>query len=81
MLSQIILDHYLIRLNLQSFCLTNYRHSIFTQVFRHGDRTPDNNGYEMYPNDPYLNCSFYPEGLGQLTIVSSAISFEFFGKK
>ncbi|XP_018403581.1 PREDICTED: uncharacterized protein LOC108780391 [Cyphomyrmex costatus] len=36
-------------------------------VFRHGDRTPDN-GYEMYPNDPYLNYSFYPEGLGQLTI-------------
>ncbi|XP_011864393.1 PREDICTED: venom acid phosphatase Acph-1-like isoform X1 [Vollenhovia emeryi] len=36
-------------------------------VFRHGDRTPDNNGHEMYPNDPYLNYSFYPEGLGQLT--------------
>lgn len=37
------------------------------QVFRHGDRTPDNNGYEMYPNDPHLNYAFYPEGLGQLT--------------
>jgi len=45
------------------------------QVFRHGDRTPDNNGYEMYPNDPYLNYSFYPEGLGQLTIVSSVTSY------
>ncbi|XP_014472126.1 PREDICTED: venom acid phosphatase Acph-1-like [Dinoponera quadriceps] len=37
-------------------------------VFRHGDRTPDNNGFEMYPNDPYLNYSFYPTGLGQLTL-------------
>ncbi|XP_012537166.2 venom acid phosphatase Acph-1 isoform X2 [Monomorium pharaonis] len=35
-------------------------------VFRHGDRTPDN-GNEMYPNDPYLNYSFFPEGIGQLT--------------
>ncbi|KYM76739.1 Venom acid phosphatase Acph-1 [Atta colombica] len=37
-------------------------------VFRHGDRTPDNNGREMFPNDPYINYSFYPTGLGQLTI-------------
>lgn len=36
-------------------------------VFRHGDRTPDNNGREMFPNDPYINYSFYPTGLGQLT--------------
>lgn len=37
-------------------------------LFRHGDRTPDNNGFEMYPKDPYLNYNFYPTGLGQLTI-------------
>nr|XP_012231970.1 PREDICTED: uncharacterized protein LOC105677729 [Linepithema humile] len=37
-------------------------------VFRHGDRTPDNNGREMFPNDPYINYSFYPTGLGQLTM-------------
>ncbi|CAL1677644.1 unnamed protein product [Lasius platythorax] len=37
-------------------------------VFRHGDRTPDNNGREMFPKDPYINYSFYPTGLGQLTI-------------
>ncbi|CAL1677642.1 unnamed protein product [Lasius platythorax] len=36
-------------------------------VFRHGDRTPDNNGYEMFPNDPYVNYSFFPTGLAQLT--------------
>ncbi|KAL0113394.1 hypothetical protein PUN28_012513 [Cardiocondyla obscurior] len=37
-------------------------------IFRHGDRTPDNNGREMFPNDPYINYSFYPTGLGQLTV-------------
>lgn len=42
----------------------------FLQVFRHGDRTPDNNGREMFPKDPYINYSFYPTGLGQLTLVS-----------
>ncbi|XP_012285660.1 venom acid phosphatase Acph-1 isoform X2 [Orussus abietinus] len=36
-------------------------------VFRHGDRAPDNNGKELYPNDPYLNFEFYPMGLGGLT--------------
>ncbi|XP_026673949.1 venom acid phosphatase Acph-1-like [Ceratina calcarata] len=36
-------------------------------IFRHGDRTPDNNADEMYPNDPYLNSTFYPMGRGQLT--------------
>ncbi|XP_043271981.1 venom acid phosphatase Acph-1-like [Venturia canescens] len=38
-----------------------------TVVFRHGDRAPDNNGKELYPNDPYLNYNFYPMGLGGLT--------------
>ncbi|EZA53020.1 hypothetical protein DMN91_002944 [Ooceraea biroi] len=36
-------------------------------VFRHGDRTP-NSDREMFPNDPHLNYSFYPTGLGQLTL-------------
>ncbi|XP_011701328.1 PREDICTED: venom acid phosphatase Acph-1-like [Wasmannia auropunctata] len=35
-------------------------------IFRHGDRTPDST-YEMFPNDPYLNYTFYPTGFGQLT--------------
>ncbi|XP_044010439.1 uncharacterized protein LOC122854092 [Aphidius gifuensis] len=35
-------------------------------VFRHGDRTPDDDGYEGYPNDPYGNFDFAPEGRGQL---------------
>lgn len=34
-------------------------------LFRHGDRTPDL--VEMYPNDPFHNISYFPEGLGQLT--------------
>nr|AVZ66237.1 venom acid phosphatase [Sclerodermus guani] len=40
---------------------------LLSAIFRHGDRTPDNNGHEMYPKDPNLNNNFYPLGLGQLT--------------
>lgn len=36
------------------------------QIFRHGDRNP----IEPYPNDPYKNGSYWPEGFGQLTNVS-----------
>lgn len=36
-------------------------------IFRHGDRAPDDTPLEMYPNDPYINFDFYPEGRGQLT--------------
>ncbi|XP_060531198.1 venom acid phosphatase Acph-1-like [Cylas formicarius] len=35
-------------------------------LFRHGNRTPDSI-QELYPNDPYLNETYYPYGLGQLT--------------
>ncbi|XP_050308170.1 venom acid phosphatase Acph-1-like [Anthonomus grandis grandis] len=35
-------------------------------IFRHGNRTP-NSFQELYPNDPYLNETYYPYGLGQLT--------------
>ncbi|CAG9762419.1 unnamed protein product [Ceutorhynchus assimilis] len=35
-------------------------------IFRHGNRTPDS-FQELYPNDPYLNETYYPYGLGQLT--------------
>ncbi|XP_032666438.1 venom acid phosphatase Acph-1-like isoform X2 [Odontomachus brunneus] len=45
-------------------------------VFRHGDRTPDNNGFEMYPNDPYLNYTFYPTGLGQLTLAGKRREYD-----
>ncbi|KAJ8917131.1 hypothetical protein NQ315_012621 [Exocentrus adspersus] len=34
-------------------------------IFRHGDRTPDKS--VMYKNDPYINETYYPIGLGQLT--------------
>nr|ACA60733.1 venom acid phosphatase [Pteromalus puparum] len=36
-------------------------------VFRHGDRAPDDNGLEIYPNDPYKNNPFEPMRLGGLT--------------
>lgn len=49
--------------------LTNdeYELKLLNVIFRHGDRTPDDNQFEKYPNDPYLNYSFYPMGRGQLT--------------
>ncbi|KAJ3664727.1 hypothetical protein Zmor_000274 [Zophobas morio] len=34
-------------------------------IFRHGDRTPDKD--LLYPTDPYVNASFYPEDFGQHT--------------
>ncbi|XP_076250926.1 venom acid phosphatase Acph-1-like [Rhynchophorus ferrugineus] len=34
-------------------------------IFRHGNRTPEYS--ERYPNDPYLNKTYYPYGIGQLT--------------
>ncbi|XP_036141774.1 venom acid phosphatase Acph-1 isoform X2 [Monomorium pharaonis] len=43
-------------------------------VFRHGDRTTDKN-YESYPNDPYKNNDFYPDGDGQLTNVGKNRSY------
>lgn len=59
------------RLYPQSLRFNNYKFLfVLLQIFRHGDRTPDNNGREMFPNDPYINYSFYPIGLGQLTTVS-----------
>ncbi|XP_008192813.3 venom acid phosphatase Acph-1 [Tribolium castaneum] len=35
-------------------------------VFRHGNRTA-NGPEELYPKDPYLNETYFPFGLGQLT--------------
>ncbi|XP_015179982.1 PREDICTED: venom acid phosphatase Acph-1-like [Polistes dominula] len=43
----------------------NYQLKLLNVLFRHGDRTPDD--YETYPNDPYLNYTYYPIGNGQLT--------------
>nr|XP_023029732.1 uncharacterized protein LOC111517716 [Leptinotarsa decemlineata] len=34
-------------------------------IFRHGNRTPEMN--ERYPKDPYLNNTYFPIGIGQLT--------------
>lgn len=42
------------------------------KIFRHGNRTP-NGPEELYPNDPYLNETYFPLGLGQLTNVEKSI--------
>ncbi|XP_011691573.1 PREDICTED: venom acid phosphatase Acph-1-like [Wasmannia auropunctata] len=72
MVSFRMFDNYLpisvvIGLNVLVLIAAYPKFKLINVVFRHGDRAPDNNGHEMYPNDPYLNYSFYPEGLGQLT--------------
>ncbi|XP_014611315.1 PREDICTED: venom acid phosphatase Acph-1-like [Polistes canadensis] len=45
----------------------NFELKLLNVIFRHGDRTLDDTLGEQYPNDPYLNYSFYPMGKGQLT--------------
>ncbi|XP_043492402.1 venom acid phosphatase Acph-1-like [Polistes fuscatus] len=45
----------------------NFELKLLNVIFRHGDRTPDDSLGEKYPNDPYLNYTFYPTGKGQLT--------------
>jgi len=46
-------------------------------VLRHGDRTPSNDGDESFPTDPYVNDSFFPTGVGQLTNVNNVTLFYF----
>lgn len=43
---------------------------IVLKLFRHGDRTPE--GRDSYKNDPYINETYYPIGLSQLTTVSNS---------
>lgn len=43
----------------------------FLEIFRHGEKTPDR--LSSYPNDPYLNETYYPYGLGQLTKVQKKV--------
>lgn len=40
---------------------------LVSAIFRHADRTLDVANNESYPNDPYKNYNFYPDGNGQLT--------------
>jgi len=40
-------------------------------LFRHGDRIIEKSAQESYPNDPYKDMDFYPDGDGELTIVRS----------
>lgn len=42
-----------------------------SQVFRHGDNSPDNTSGAIYPNDPYKDRpDLFPMGYGELTEVS-----------
>ncbi|XP_015180247.1 PREDICTED: venom acid phosphatase Acph-1-like [Polistes dominula] len=54
----------------------DYELKLLNVVFRHGDRTPEDSPYEKYPNDPYLNYSFYPMGRGQLTKIGMQREFK-----
>ncbi|XP_076234505.1 venom acid phosphatase Acph-1 isoform X2 [Calliopsis andreniformis] len=45
-------------------CLTELR--LIQTVFRHGNRNPTE-ATTYYPNDPYINMTYEPEGLGGLT--------------
>ena len=51
----------------EKLCVPNLK--IFFKVYRHGQRTPA----DTYPNDPYVNETFYPYGWGQMTNVRAKI--------
>ncbi|GAB1867865.1 Prostatic acid phosphatase [Camponotus japonicus] len=72
MVSFCILDNYLsialvISLNAIWTASIQPELKLINVVLRHGDRTPSNDGDESFPTDPYVNDSFYPTGVGQLT--------------
>jgi len=46
---------------------------MYFQVFRHGNRNPTEGS--IWDGNSYNNASFYPEGYGQLTNVSSYVIF------
>ncbi|XP_057337523.1 uncharacterized protein LOC130675706 [Microplitis mediator] len=52
----------------------DYELKFVAVVFRHGDRTPENN--EVYPNDPYLHDDFHPLGRGQLTVAGKQREYQ-----
>ncbi|XP_029165964.1 uncharacterized protein LOC114936816 [Nylanderia fulva] len=71
MMSFCILDNYLLLLivvSLNAMLIVSLQPELklVNVVFRHGDRTPGKMRHEMYPNDPYVNYSFYPIGDGEL---------------
>ncbi|XP_025271241.1 venom acid phosphatase Acph-1-like [Camponotus floridanus] len=72
MVSFCILDNYLsitlvISLNAIVTASIQPELKLINVVFRHGDRTPRSDRDESFPTDPYVNDSFFPTGVGQLT--------------
>lgn len=49
-----------------AFCFDDTIIALCLKIFRHGDRTP----VDPYPNDPWKDRIYWPEGYGQLTNVS-----------
>ncbi|XP_072749915.1 venom acid phosphatase Acph-1-like [Anoplolepis gracilipes] len=50
---------------------------LVSAVFRHGDRSVDTVHSESYPNDPYGNYTYYPDGSGQLLNVGKYRAYQF----
>lgn len=48
-------------------CESEQKLVLVNVVFRHGDRAPDRDIGESYPNDPNVNASFFPMGSGGMT--------------
>ncbi|KAL6434819.1 hypothetical protein ACFW04_005184 [Cataglyphis niger] len=59
---------------------TNYKYlSLYLKqiyLFRHGDRTVDIANNESYPNDPYKDKDYYPDGFSQLTITGKKRAYQ-----
>jgi hypothetical protein len=53
-------------LTFTSFHFSEFRKNHFSQIFRHGARTPA----DTFPTDPHINNTMEPYGWGELTNVS-----------
>ncbi|XP_043473954.1 uncharacterized protein LOC122506047 [Leptopilina heterotoma] len=53
----------------------NLKLQMVNAVFRHGDRTPQPIYGETYPNDPFVNMTYYPLRYGDLTNVGKLRAF------
>ncbi|XP_043479039.1 uncharacterized protein LOC122509231 [Leptopilina heterotoma] len=54
----------------------NLKLQMVNAIFRHGDRTPQTIYGESYPNDPFINETYFPMGYGGMTNMGKLRSFE-----